>query len=247
MSDRPGWRVARTAPLLVVTVLQLLGPLRPQSGAEAVECRAETERIRKAPILILSYLDPNRLFPDGRESVMRQTNAIFSEAGVSIDWSTQEAGQTSEVVAFSLRILLVESEPASWELPPTAMGAILSRTAPQRTAYIFFPAVLRALGFKAEILMKRPLSQREKWEVARALSRVIAHEIVHAVVPSMPHARDGLTRLELDRDQLLHPNGIIHPDVANRFRRELICLSPALTQLVSVFLFAPRTERQGPA
>jgi hypothetical protein len=34
-----------------------------------------------------------------------------------------------------------------------------------------------------------------------------------------------LARSVLDRDYLLHPNGLIHPDVAEAFRRELILLS----------------------
>jgi hypothetical protein len=45
------------------------------------------------------------------------------------------------------------------------------------------------------------------------------------MVPSLPHARAGLTRSVLDRDYLLHPNGLIHPDAAEAFRRELILLS----------------------
>jgi len=106
------------------------------------------------------------------------------------------------------------------------MGAVLSKTAPQRTTYLFFPAVLRALGYRPAVLMNRPLSQREEWEVARALSRVLSHEVIHAMVPSMPHARVGLTRFKLDRDYLLHPKGVIQPDTAEAFRRQLAWLSP---------------------
>jgi hypothetical protein len=69
-----------------------------------------------------------------------------------------------------------------------------------RAAWIFSSGVVWALG-----LGRDPLSTSEEREVARALGRVVAHEIVHVVAPEVPHARKGLMQPSLNRYDLIRP------------------------------------------
>jgi hypothetical protein len=58
-------------------------------------------------------------------------------------------------------------------------------------------------------------------EVARALARVAAHEIVHAIAPDVPHAAHGLMRHSLDRSFLVGSRATIDPRCAAAFRARL--------------------------
>ena len=49
-----------------------------------------------------------------------------------------------------------------------------------------------------------------------------AHEVTHAVLPELPHAEDGLTHSELDRDALLDGEARIDEAVAKAFRAALV-------------------------
>lgn len=185
------------------------------AGATSTEGSEE----KTGPRLELMWTDPHRLFPVGWKRAERQTAALFEDIGVDVLWRDTDDPTVDEDAI--IRVLLVKSEPASWGLDPGAMGAILSRREPQAMVYIFFPAVLRTLRYRPEVLMERFLTEREKRDVARAMSGVIAHEIIHAVVPRLPHADSGLTKCSLDRDFLVRAKGPIHPTSAAHFNQAL--------------------------
>ena len=50
---------------------------------------------------------------------------------------------------------------------------------------------------------KSAISPRERDELGLALARVVAHEVVHAIVPDEPHAASGLMHHSMDRRFLL--------------------------------------------
>ena len=83
-----------------------------------------------------------------------------------------------------VRVVLLPMEPSGWGLSNNAMGVVLSRTTPQDAVYVLFPIVARSLGYRPQQLMLHGLKEPQSTVLmARALSRVIAHEVIHAVAP----------------------------------------------------------------
>jgi hypothetical protein len=101
------------------------------------------------------------------------------------------------------------------------MGAVLSKTAPQNAVYVFFSSAVRTAGYKPSVLRSRMLSEHEKRNVSHTLSRVVVHEIIHAVAPELPHAEKGLTSPKLTRRFLLVEKAKIDPRWVAVFRQGL--------------------------
>ena len=84
-----------------------------------------------------------------------------------------------------------------WNVKDRAMGVVVPSAPARRTVIVFPTRVLTVLG------VERPpgapgLGIRTTLE-ARALARVIVHELVHALAPEHPHAEDGLMLGTLNR------------------------------------------------
>ena len=62
-------------------------------------------------------------------------------------------------------------------------------------------------------------SGRERQQIATALGRVVAHEVVHALAPLQPHATQGLLSATLNRSHLVHHRLLLDGDSADGFLR----------------------------
>ena len=80
------------------------------------------------------------------------------------------------------------------------MGIVVPGAGPRRRIIIFPTRVLRVLG--EEHRGGWPTTTRHTRRVARAFSRVIAHELIHALTSGLSHSRHGLMRGRLNRDSL---------------------------------------------
>ena len=68
------------------------------------------------------------------------------------------------------------------------------------------------------------------------LGRIVAHELVHAIIPDEPHAERGLMQATLNRAFLSAPHVDINEGCANALMRELEARSapdPALVALAT--------------
>ena len=67
------------------------------------------------------------------------------------------------------------------------MGTVMDGPGSRRTIYIYCPDVIKTLGFRCP-----KNCGPQALETALALGKVVAHEIVHAVAPEIPHSSKGL-------------------------------------------------------
>jgi len=169
-------------------------------------------------VLTLQWCDPHRLFENGWMGIEKELIRTFEPLQVAVHF-TKEGPPEKER---RIQVVLVRSEPAEWGLPPNTMGAVLSQSGPQTQVYVFFSSVARVLGYRPEVLRKRWPTSREERDLNRAFARVIAHEVMHAVLPSRPHAEEGLTRWKLDRSALLASRMEIDPILAGELRSALL-------------------------
>ena len=95
-----------------------------------------------------------------------------------IEWAWVPQGAQG---AADVNVIVLESAPAS--LPAGILAASMASVSPP-TSWVYLDRVRGALG--------DPGRREPDALVARALGRVIAHELVHALAPETPHARHGL-------------------------------------------------------
>jgi len=159
-----------------------------------------------APRLQLVWIDVLRSAPYAYAAASREAAAILSAAGVEAAWT---AGDPSTITGDTeLKIVLMAAAANGAGLPTRVMGSTL-RGGQSRTAWIYFSNVLWALGLPDR--GARGLSRSQEDRVALALGRVIAHEVVHAVAPELPHSRTGLMARTIGRSLLLQARVALAP------------------------------------
>jgi len=204
----------------VVRVLVVLaaGLLRAAHGPSA--CAQQTELV-SAPRLQLVWIDVLGSAPYAFQKAARETSAILAGAGVEASWTLGDASTVT--TGDELKIVLMPGNPIGARLPERVMGGT-RRGAQSHTTWIYLSNVLWALDLKDSAA--RGLSAREEEQVARALGRVAAHEIVHAVAPGMPHSAHGLMSGTLGRAYLTQPTAALAPAERKLFRAAVEAFGP---------------------
>src|SRR5260370_17751275 len=83
---------------------------------------------------------------------------------------------------------------------------------PNRAIWVFLRSVRWTLGHDPG--GRRSASDAEPRELALALARVVAHEVVHSIAPYEPHSHRGLMSHSLNRSFLLGTRAPIDPQCA---------------------------------
>ena len=195
------------SPRVAVSVLSLAAV--PVGGGPV---RAENA----VPVLSLVWFDPSDI-ASGSEVVARAEAAtLLTRMGATVSWRRSQAGDVMR--RDEVWIVLVGAGP-----PPASDSVVLGAT--RRTdsvapvVWIRLPNVRAAVGIPpGGSLVGLPLAEVRPFAVA--LGRVIAHEVVHALVPSIPHGT-GLMSGNLTRRQLTAASIPVEPEVALAFQTAL--------------------------
>ena len=121
--------------------------------------------------------------------------SVRVEIGHASETEKAEPRRTS----IDLRVVLVPSEPSGpgWRLPANTLGAtVLDGLNAPPAVYIFYKTI--AASLRLHRFGGRPgTNSYFLGRASRALGRIVAHEVAHAIAPGEPHARDGLMRAGL--------------------------------------------------
>jgi hypothetical protein len=130
-----------------------------------------------------------------------------------------------------VNVILHRVTASVWGLDQSAVGAAVGNY-----AYIFFPDVVRALDLSLD--RRSLIEPRIIGQLARAVGRVAAHEVIHIVAPCQPHAEEGLMTAQLTKRSLtrrsLHVDPVTADYVLNRLHpgekaaAPLVVTSPAI-------------------
>jgi hypothetical protein len=141
-------------------------------------------------VLQIVWIDAHGLFPDS-ERVRSEADSIFGDLGVTVRWEVGTDPRPSSAGALRIQAVLMPSEPSGWGLSPNAMGVVLlPQRDPQNSVFLFYRPILRNVGLGG--VTGSMLKPRERRDIARAMGRVLVHEIVHAVAPNLSHADRGV-------------------------------------------------------
>ena len=94
------------------------------------------------------------------------------------------------------------------------MGATMGGPGDRQAIYIFVPKVIGTLGLDFHGGIESPKGGHQ---LARALGRIVAHEVVHAVAPVHPHGTDGMMGSGLSPRSLLKSTLRLDPACSESF------------------------------
>jgi hypothetical protein len=151
--------------------------------ADPPSAAAETVQLRAAEI------DVAPLPPVTRKMMRDELGVLLAVASIGVSWRTVGAGGDTQRDELSFVFL-----------PRTGIGPDLGALASTdnhdlaRTTWVYLPSVAATLGIAPDAAASSLDAQRL---MGVALGRVLAHEVVHAMVPNVEHAQVGLMRARL--------------------------------------------------
>jgi hypothetical protein len=173
----------RTAWVVMTIAASISVPAAADDGGCAVETR-------------LHWVDVVGLAPFAYDAVAAETRRILAEHGVCAE--LQRATPASVRPSSEIGMVLLPTMAGSG-VGRRIMGATRSRDARNATVWVYFQEVAAALGLGGPA---ESWTAMERVHFSRALGRVAAHEIVHALLPDRPHDRAGLMARSLGRREL---------------------------------------------
>ena len=182
-----------------------MDPPRNEFAQEPEFAAASSTRTARAhetasPVTLV-WMDPEELLRFGFQAMADEVENAFEEAGVMVTWRKNVVTQDDDPL--EIVITVRRSPPPEWRLGDHAMGTGFKVNDKRRVIYLFFDSVLRTLGFK--YVEPRVPTATETMLLARALARVVSHEVDHSIAPGAPHAEDGLMQSQLTREGLRKP------------------------------------------
>jgi len=174
------------------------------------------------PVARLVWLDPAGITRGADQVAQPAVTELLREMGVEARWRQGEPHELSR--PGELRIILLP-RPGMFENGLPVLGATPTEFAGEPHVWVHVPSVGTAVGIER----LRPGTRLDVHSARRlgiGLSRVVAHELVHALVPALPHGK-GLMAARLDRRMLMGPSVPVDPDVSLAVRAALAGIRPA--------------------
>ena len=171
----------------------------------------------RLPQLGLVVYDVHDLIQTRYADFVLETSAIFREMGVETGWrrgglgTVHGAGPLREIP-----VILLDEGPGRLRSQRDVLGLIPKDQPP--AIWVFVDNVKRAIGTAAAA---------DGHQLAVALGRVVAHEIVHSLAPQLGHTRSGLMRHSLDRQALVGTSRPSHAECTAAVRAALNLAPPA--------------------
>ena len=146
----------------------------------------------------LLLVDGQGLSEDARSAAESEIERLFQSSGVDVRTVVSEHPLFVPPGFPVVRILLWPRDGTFLHASRSAMGTVRIDSGRQvESVHVFYPVIVSTLLDRDEAA--EDLSARV---IGRAVGRVCAHELIHALAPRVPHARFGLMRSAMDREFL---------------------------------------------
>jgi hypothetical protein len=147
----------------------------------------------RLPKVTVAWIDPEGSLTDAGDAAMvEEVEAVFGSIGIETEVVSAAPGQPIAAGDGMVVPVVARRRQPSSVRPDRVMGLVLRDHVAPSPAWIFMDNVRATLGGGATA-----------GELGRAVGRVVAHEVIHALAPSHPHASGGLMAPTLGRLGLL--------------------------------------------
>ena len=168
-----------------------------------------------SPVLRLVWVDPAGVGV-GAEAVARnEARSLLRKMGATVSWRRGDASEMAR--PGEVRVILLDRAAASFG--KAVLGATPPRFEVAPFVWVHVPSVRAVIGLDPRgsvLTLSLPASRA----LAIALGRVAAHELVHALAPSVPHGT-GLMSATFTTRQLTAPSIPFEPEVGLAVRAAL--------------------------
>ena len=187
------------------------------------------------PRISLLWFDPRGSLPGGFETVRQEVARIFREIGVDVRWTLGGLGTVYGAADVpEVPVIVLADDPAPSRDGRHVMGLVIRSQEPSRAVWVFLKNVRWTLGH--DLRKQRARTEGEGQELALAVARVVAHEVVHAITPDEPHSRGGLMSHSLNRNYLLGRRLPVDAQCAAAFLTRLAALLPPAPEAAAAAL-----------
>jgi hypothetical protein len=171
----------------------------------AAPANAGEEGAPRAEVAVL-WISPSEPCPVDPPAVFAEVRRVFSPVPLGLVW--REEPPESESVPGEVRIIGLRRDRTRRAHP--ALG--VTARGVEDTAWVVCSEVARAIG-------AAPDARSPRLDIA--VARVIAHELVHVLFPSVPHSLQGLMAPVVDAATLTGPAGELDAHVRRALVRRL--------------------------
>ena len=173
--------------------------------------------------LNLVWFNAHPSFPLAFNVMAGEVECIFAQLGVEVVWHRGPATELYSLKTPALKVILTPVQPATRGLPENTLGTAPRQGRSGTAVHIFLINVVDMFGFDLE--SKPRLSLEQERVIARAVGRVVSHEVLHVVLPHSRHSERGLMFSKLNPDFLRQPLVHVWPINAQDVRSGLRMLS----------------------
>lgn len=167
--------------------------------------------------LRLAWLDPASAAGRSALAAREEAARVFKALGVAVSWRRAEPSEPAR--PGEVRVILLDRQAVNDGGRANVLGSTPARFEGSPFVWIHVPGVRDSLGLPGSD--PGPAGDaRESYLVGVALGRVIAHELVHALAPRVPHG-EGLMKSRLTRRDLTATTAPVTPGLAARVRAAL--------------------------
>jgi len=191
----------RILPSTCVFFLGLLAGARSLEGGEFSEQRCGTRTNTASASIDLLFFDPAGLVRE-RDAFEDEVERILTPAGVTVRFLRTSGAIETSGGRTPLIATLFDKEASAFALKDRVMGVTAEDGKNHWNVFLFYPSILRTLA--PDPALRATRLGRTRW--ARAVARVLVHEMVHFVAPLEPHAPSGLMKHCLTRRSLTRPD-----------------------------------------
>ncbi len=151
-------------------------------------------------VLHLAWMDVTRLGVGADQIIRAEARSILEEAGIEVVWRVAEAGE--EARPGEVRVVFVDRALADRTTRRPILGLTPVRPGEPPLVWIHVGSVRVVLRLPVR-RASHALSVGQRRDLSVALGRVVAHEVVHSLLPAEGHGpglmSGALTRFQLTR------------------------------------------------
>lgn len=152
---------------------------------------------RTTPAPEVVWIDLAGVPPAALQAARREAAVVLEDVGLSPRWRVGAA--QDQLGAHDLPVVLLRRDHSARRGSERVLGACTPRADSPR-AWVYLENLAWAMGVPA---YDGPMTIEQSTRLGRAIGRIVAHEVIHAVAPALGHARSGIMSPRFNRRDLL--------------------------------------------